>query len=219
MLRELFPFAFTSDEAPNSREASPVETSNNGRLPEPRSEPRSAPEHRIGGYASFEEVYRSAPVKSSKIAYTILKIAEMTASTHLAGMSPEAKRSSVLMALEAAAMDVDALLQDAMVRQRALNDYEEALQRRLKDFEAGKIEENRQVQTELDRLTAEHIGRIQANLDELARQQDQFRAWQKDKQHEARRISDAAAICVPQNAPSKGDSVALVLERVTVQRH
>jgi hypothetical protein len=106
-----------------------------------------------------------------------------------------------------------------MVRQRALNDYEETLQRRLKDFETRKLEENRQVQNELDRLTAEHIGRIQSNLDELARQQDLFRVWQKDKQQEARRISDAASICVPQNAPSKGDSVSLVLERVTGSRH
>ena len=221
MLKELFPFAFTADEdtngregRPNSREARPstANTIGSRRIARRRRPPRDR-------FASFEEVYRGAPVKSSKAAYTILKVSEMATNAYLGGMSADAKRNSILMALEAAGVSVDDLLQDAMVRQRALNDYEETLQRRLKEFETRKLEENRQVQNELDRLTAEHIGRIQSNLDELARQQDVFRAWQKDKQQESRRISDAASICVPQNAPSKGDSVSLVLERVTGSRH
>ncbi len=228
MLKELFPFAFTPDGETNGRETRPNsrELRPNGREGPPEHgkidrppEIRPTQEASTAPFSSFEEIYRGAPVKSSKIAYTILKVSEMTANPYLAGMAAEAKRNSILMALEAAGVSVDDLLQDAMVRQRALNDYEETLQRRLKDFETRKLEENRQVQNELDRLTAEHIGRIQSNLDELARQQDLFRVWQKDKQQEARRISDAASICVPQNAPSKGDSVSLVLERVTGSRH
>ena len=217
MLKELFPFAFTADEDTNGREGRP-----NGRdgASEHGKHDRPLENHAeqaasTGTLASFEEVYRGAAVKSSKVAYTILKVSDMATNAYLGGMSADAKRNSILMALEAAGVSVDDLLQDAMVRQRALNDYEETLQRRLKEFETRKLEENRQVQNELDRLTAEHIGRIQSNLDELARQQDVFRAWQKDKQQESRRISDAASICVPQNAPSKGDSVSLVLERVT----
>ena len=224
MLKE----SFTPDGETNGREARPNsrELRPNGREGTPEHgkidrppEIRPAQETSTAPFSSFEEIYRGAPVKSSKIAYTILKVSEMTANPYLAGMAAEAKRNSILMALEAAGVSVDDLLQDAMVRQRALNDYEETLQRRLKDFETRKLEENRQVQNELDRLTAEHVGRIQSNLDELARQQDLFRVWQKDKQQEARRISDAASICVPQNAPSKGDSVSLVLERVTGSRH
>jgi hypothetical protein len=221
MLKELFPFAFTADEdtsgrdgRPNSREGPPEHGKH-----DLQPEARAAQEVAKGPFASFEEVYRGAPVKSSKAAYTILKVSEMVTNAYLGGMSADAKRNSILMALEAAGVSVDDLLQDAMVRQRALNDYEETLQRRLKEFETRKLEENRQVQNELDRLTAEHIGRIQSNLDELARQQDVFRVWQKDKQQESRHISDAASICVPQNAPSKGDSASLMLERVTGSRH
>ena len=209
MLRELFPFAFATDETPAKRAIGPAEPVHTERLQETQ-------ETRMP-YATFDEVYRNSPVKSSKMAYTILKVAEMADSPHLTSMSGEAKRSSILMALEAAGATIDDILQDAMVRQRALNDYEEGLQRKLKELEGAKLEENRQIQAELDRVTAEHIGRIQLNLDELARQQDTFRAWQKEKQQETRRISEAAAICVPQNMPAKSDSVALVLERVTVQ--
>ena len=221
MLKELFPFAFTVAEGANGREGrhgSREGAPEHGKH-DLQPEARATEEASQGPFASFEEVYRGAPVKSSKAAYTILKVAEMVNNPYLGGMSADAKRNSILMALEAAGVSVDDLLQDAMVRQRALNDYEETLQRRLKEFETRKLEENRQVQNELDRLTAEHIGRIQSNLDELARQQDVFRAWQKDKQQESRRISDAAGICVPQNGQSKGDSVSLVLERVTGSRH
>jgi hypothetical protein len=215
MLRELFPFAFTSDEAPGTGHAGQAEQK--GSTPVAPVRPNAESKTEI--FATFEEVYRGASVRPSKVAYTILKVSEMTNNAHLSGMSAEAKRCSLLMALEAAGVAVDDLLQDAMVRQRALNDYEESLQKKLKEFEGGKLEENRQIQAELDRLTAVHINRIQANLDELARQQDLFRAWQKEKQQEARRITDAASICVPPNAPANnGDSLTLVIERVTGQR-
>ena len=86
--------------------------------------PLEAPQNRMP-YATFDEVYRNAPVKVSKMSYSILKVAEMSDSPHLTAMSGESKRSSILMALEAAGVTIDDILQHAMVRQRALNDYEE----------------------------------------------------------------------------------------------
>ena len=142
----------------------------------------------------------------------------MAESPRLEGLSQEQKRACLLMALEAAGVSLDDLLQDAMIRQRALNDYDEAQQKKMKEFETAKLEENRRIQAELDRITAQHIGRIQGNLDDVARQQDNFRAWQKDKQLESRRMTDAAAICVPQNQTQGGDSLTLVIERVTGPR-
>jgi hypothetical protein len=207
MWKKLVPFAFDLPVAPP--ESAPRKPA--AEVPQPPAEPAAAP-----GLATFDEIYRGSPARGSKTAYTILKVAEMSNSTHLEGMSPEARRCSLMMALEAAGVSVDDLLQDAMIRQRALNDYEAAQENRLKEFEARKIEENRGIQDEMDRITAQYMRRIQANLDEVARQQDLFRAWQKHKQQESRRISDAAAICVPQSAPvAIGDSLTLVLERVT----
>lgn len=161
--------------------------------------------------SSFDEIYRRAPVRSSSVAYSILKVAEMTHSPHLEGMSSEARRNSVLMALEAAGVPADDLLQDAMVRQRALNEHEETLKGTLKTFETTKIEENRRIQAELDRITAQHMSRIQSNLDQVARQQDLFRAWQTRKEQESRRISDAAAVCMPKNAEAAGEGLTLLL--------
>lgn len=167
-------------------------------------------------YGPFEQIYQTAAVKPPRLAYGILKVAEMMNSSHLSGLSPDARRCSLLMALEAAAAEIEDLLQDAVVRQRALNDYEEAQSNKLQSFEHSKLEENKKIQQELDRLTAQYMARIQANLDEVAREQDNFRAWQRTKQQESQRITEAAAYCVPQGSAATMSSLTAVLERATV---
>lgn len=167
-------------------------------------------------YGPFEQIYQAAAVKPPRLPYGILKVAEMVNSPHLEGLSPEARRCSLLMALEAAGAEIEDLLQDAVVRQRALGDYEEAQRNRLKNFEQSKLDDNSKIQADLDRLTAQHLARIQANLDEVAREQESFRAWQKIKQQESQRITEAAAYCVPQGSAASVSSLAGVLERATV---
>jgi hypothetical protein len=64
------------------------------------------------------------------------------------------------------------------------------------------------------------MSRIQANSDQVAQEQDNFRGWQKRKQQESLRITDAATFCVPQSsgAPANANSLAAVLERATLPR-
>ena len=171
--------------------------------------------HRAG---SFEQIYQSASARPARLTYDILKVSEMLSSPHLAGLSQETKRASLLMALEAAEVDIEDLLQDAVARQRALNDYEETQRTRLKDFEAAKLEENNQIQAEIDRITKEYVLRIQNNLDEVARAQDDLRNWQKQKQEEAQRITDAATYCVPPGTAVANGTMSALLERATVAR-
>jgi hypothetical protein len=195
--------------------STPVET-----IPEPEPPARPALPERVekSHYQSFEQIYLNAAVKPPRLSYGILKIAEMVNSQHLSGMSSEAKRCSLLMAIEAAGVEVEDLLQDAVVRQRALNDYEETQQSKIDEFEAAKAAENNTIQAELDRLTSQYLSRIQANLDEVARAQDRFHAWQKNKQQESQRITEAATFCVPQGSVANNGSLTAVLERATLAR-
>jgi hypothetical protein len=169
---------------------------------------------------SFDEVYSNAGIKSSGRNYTILKIADMVNSKHLADMTLEAKRNALMMALEAAAAEIGDLLQDAVTRNRALDDYEEERQEEVRKFEAVKAEENNKLHTELERLTNDYMSRIQANSDDVAQEQDNLRAWQKRKQMESQRITDAATFCVPQGNGSNvnSNSLGAVLERVNISR-
>jgi hypothetical protein len=167
-------------------------------------------------FASFEQIYSNAAIKPPRIGYGILKVAAMANSAHLAALTPDAKRCSLLMALEAAGVEVEDLLQDAVVRQKALNEYEDVQQQKLKDFETVKLEENSKLQTELDRITGQFLTRIQANLEDIAREQDKFRGWQRLKQQEAQKITEAATFCVPQGSSTTG--LAEVLERASFAR-
>ncbi len=171
----------------------------------------------VGRYSSFEQIYQNATNKLPRISYNILKVSEMVNSTHLAAMNAESKRASLLMALEAAGVAVEDVLQDAVLRQKALAEYEEAQRSRLKSFEQSKADENARIQEELERVTKAHMARIQANLDEVAREQENFRAWQKAKNQECERLTDAAGFCVPPGSPIGPNSLASVLERATLQ--
>jgi len=173
--------------------------------------PKPARAAALGQFDTFDEIYQSAPASTPEGSYSILKVGEMVRSSHLVGMSMESKRSALMMALEAAGVDVKDLLQDAMLRQRALNDYEETQLKLLREFETAKTEENRRIQSELEAVTAQYMARIQSNVDEVAAQQDSFRNWQKTKAHEAAAISEATTYCqVPDNTL---DNLTVALER------
>jgi hypothetical protein len=169
---------------------------------------------------SFDEVYSIAGIKTAGRNYTILKIADMVNSKHLAEMTLEAKRNALMMALEAAGAEIGDLLQDAVTRNRALDDYEEERQEEVRKFESAKAEENNKLHAEMERLTGEYMSRIQANSDRVAQEQDKLSGWQKRKQMESQRITDAATYCVPQGNGSNvnGNSLGAVLERVNLSR-
>jgi len=142
----------------------------------------------------------------------------MLNSRYLGEMTPDAKRNSLMMALEAAEVEVGGLLQDAVARNQALDEYEENRQEQMKLFESAKAEENEKLHAEMERATAQYRSRIQANADLVAHEQDNFRAWQKRKQQESQRITDAATFCVPQGNSASASSLTAVLERVTIMR-
>ncbi len=231
MLKQFFHFSLHGDEGSSNgahRNGSPghgtsqcaVARAKEDGLPLEPAGPASRPDGAgavVGHFVPFEEIYRNASFKQPKVAYDILKVAEMVHSTHVSGLSVEAKRCAVLMALDVAGVETEDLLQDAMARQRALNDYEEALQNSLREFEAVKNRENAEIQAELDRLTARYMARIQGNVDEVARQQDAHRAWQKEKQQESQCIAEAASFCTPQSGANNANSLSSVLVRCGVE--
>ena len=138
---------------------------------------------------------------------------------HIRKLPAEMKRGALLMALEAAGVQVHEVLQDAMLRQSALNSYEAHQRKQLEQYEARKGEENCAMQAELNRLTTQYLARIKANLDEVGREQDAFREWQTEKQEETQRIAEAVAVCAePKGATEHTDSVHALRELVSASK-
>lgn len=153
----------------------------------------------INNPGSFDDIYRAAEITAPAHGYTILKVAEMLQSEYIRNLAPSVKRSSILVALEAASVKVQEIIQDAVRRDKALDTYERVQEKSLEQLRASKDEENRQIQAEMDRLVEEHRARIQRNTDMVAKEKERFFGWRLKKQQEEQRIADAVGYFTSEN--------------------
>jgi hypothetical protein len=180
--------------------------------------PRTDPIPKAGNakLAGFDEIYSKSNFKSTTgpAQYNILKVAEMACSDQLHGLSATAKHSALMMALEAAGVAVEDILQDAMLRQRALEAYDEEQQKRLQDFESTKLKDNERLSAEMESISSQYRTKIAVAVEEIERERSAFREWQERKLREQRRIAEAASLCVNDpGAISSEASVTRLLEK------
>ncbi|HLK64456.1 MAG TPA: hypothetical protein VKU19_13515 [Bryobacteraceae bacterium] len=157
---------------------------------------------------SFNEIYEAAEIHPPAHGFTIMKVGEMLRSEHIRSLPKEVKRSSVLVALEASGAPLEDVIQDAVKRDRALDTFERVQEKALAELEARKLQENQQIQTEMDRVTAEYRARIQANNEAIAKEKDRFFTWRTKKQEEEQKISDAVSYFVTVNPITTGGTAA-----------
>jgi hypothetical protein len=166
--------------------------------------------------STFEEIYHKSSFRAatSTAAWDILKVANMINSEHLHGLSPAGKHSALMMALESAAVAVEDMLQDAVQRQRVLNEYEDSQRRRLEEFEKVKLGDNERLGEEMEAMCAKYQMRIASSRQEVERERATFREWQERKEREQRRISEAASACVSGDSSGSSDvSISRLLEK------
>jgi hypothetical protein len=170
--------------------------------------PAPTPTSQPAAGASFEEIYTAAEIHPPDHGYTIYKIADMLQSEHIRNLPAEVKRSSILLALDAAGVKLQDIIEDAVRRDRALDTFERVQQKAVEDLEKRKTAENTQIQAELDRLVSEHRARIQANNDAVAKDKDRFFGWRLQKQQEEQKIADTVSHFVSENPITRGQPPA-----------
>src|SRR5258706_76843 len=84
----------------------------------------------------FEAVYKEARIELPLHGYGVDKVAEMLQSKRLQTLGREVKATAVLAALEAAQVPVKDVLQDAVLRDRALDAFELAKEREVQELRA-----------------------------------------------------------------------------------
>ena len=154
---------------------------------------------------SFEEIYRAAEIPAPPHGYSILKVAQMLESEHIRNLPSDVKRSSVLVALDAAGVNIKDVIQDAVQRDRALDGYERVQQRSLTELETSKTKENNQIQADIDRYVTEQRAKMQANSDAISREKERFTGWRLKKQQEEKKIADTVGYFVAENPITTGD--------------
>jgi hypothetical protein len=162
----------------------------------------------VNNPTSFNEIYDAAEIKPPLHGFTIQKVGDMLRSEHIRNLPKDVKRSSVLVALEAAGAPIQDVIEDAVKRDRALDGFERVQEKSVNDLEAKTTQDNQQIQAEIDRLVAEHRARIQANSDKLAKEKERFYAWRLKKQEEEQKIADAVSYFVADNPITTGGSAA-----------
>ena len=149
--------------------------------------------------ADLSIVYESAKIAAPDHGYTVLKVAEMMQSEHIRELPPDVRRKSVLVALDAAGVKIDDVVQDAVRRDRALDTYERVLQQHVDQLMATTAAENKQLEEEVARRVAELRVQIDANTQRLAAEQAELHAWRARKQQEEALIAETVAHFVSEN--------------------
>jgi len=147
----------------------------------------------VANPTSFDEIYAAAEISPPTHGFTILKIIDLLQSEHIRNLSRDVKRSSLLLALEAAGVKPQDIVQDAIMRDKALDTYESVQQKALTELEAKKTQETKELQAEIERRINEMQTKIQANNDEVAKEKERFYGWQLKKQQEEQKIGDAVS--------------------------
>jgi hypothetical protein len=155
---------------------------------------------------SAEDIYRTAGIMNLRRGSSISKVAGILHSDHARGLPKEARQAAVLMALDAAGIAVDEVLQDAKTRQDALNSYEAELRKEVEAEWACKADENVQIQAELERVKARYMARISRNLEGVAREKVVFNDWLTMKQQESQSIAEAVQLCLKSTASETAGS-------------
>jgi hypothetical protein len=167
---------------------------------------------------SFDEIYKAAEIPPAPQGYSILKISQMLESERIRTLPSDVKRSSVLVALDAAGVDVKDVIQDAIRRDRALDTYERLQQRAAEELETRKTKENTEIQAQIDKYVTEQRAKIQSNNEAISREKERFTGWRLKKQQEEKKIAEAVGYFVSENPITTGDVNAPPPPSKTAQR-
>ena len=169
--------------------------------------PEQTPSGPRGELLNYDDIYRAVGILSPGAGYGIHKVVDMLNNERIRDLSKDAKRASVLMALDAAGISADELLTDATRRQNALSSYEASQSKQLEDFEARKAKENARIEEEMEKIRMHYAQRVQANLDQVVKEKEALRNWQMAMQHETQRIAEVIELCGKQPVPENSSNV------------
>jgi Asp-tRNA(Asn)/Glu-tRNA(Gln) amidotransferase A subunit family amidase len=154
--------------------------------------------------SALEAIYAAAQIPTPAHGYTILKVADMLDSEHIRELPVEVKRKSILLALDAAGVKVQEIVEDAVRRDRALDTYERVLEKSLADLRAAKEQENQRLEEEIDQRLRELRERIEQNKKAVMRDMEGLAAWRSGKRAEEARIAQAVGHFVTENPVTSG---------------
>jgi hypothetical protein len=133
------------------------------------AEPRSLERSQVpADVADFTAVYQEAGIELPPHGYGVDKVGEMLESKRLAPLGREVKAQAVMAALEAAQVSLRDVIQDAVLRDKALDAFEAAKEHELGGLKGQSEQRIQSIKDEID----EFLRQKNAEIEELKRAVD-----------------------------------------------
>jgi hypothetical protein len=156
-------------------------------------DPRPVSPSAVPADADFGAVYQEAGIELPLHGYGIEKVAEMLESKRLASLSREVKATAVLAALEAASVPVKDVIQDAVLRDKAIDAFEAAKEQETRETKARNDARVQEIKQEIEAFLREKNEEIERLKRESEAASQSFTQLQSRKQREEERLYDLVA--------------------------
>lgn len=141
----------------------------------------------------FSSVYGEAGISLPSHGYGVDKVGEMLDSKRLANLAREVKATAVLAAIEAANVAIRDVIQDAVLRDKALDAFEAAKEREVREARERNEARIASLNAEMDAL----LKKINTEIENLKRASEEaekaFRELQERKRKEEERLHSIVA--------------------------
>lgn len=155
----------------------------------------------------FDEVYAAAGLPPADSGgFTIYKVEKILQSQHLADLGDKAKAATVLVTLEASGVGLTAMIQDAVGRDKALDQYDAMLRRDIKNLQTDIEITNVTIEQEIAEYLERKRQEIATNNAKLQQAQELYHTWRIKKEAEEERLYRAVAPFVAENPITQDDS-------------
>jgi hypothetical protein len=177
--------------------AAPAESAAEREIPpaafEDVAPPRVARSSVAATVASFEGVYEEAGIQLPAHKYGVDKVSEMLESKRLATLGREVKATAVMAALEAAQVPIRDVIQDAVLRDKALDDFEAAKETEVRELKARSEARVAAIKDEIDAMLREKNAEIEGLKKAAADAERAFAELQERKHREEDRLHEVVS--------------------------
>jgi hypothetical protein len=172
----------------------------------------SALQQPAGDEYPLSQIYASASIKEPANGFTVYRLMEMLDAEELRGLEPETRAkviTGMLRRLPSGAVEVDDIVREAVLRDRALDAFDKFLADRLARQEKDIEEKNRALQQEIDELTIKNTELMDANRAGIDKERGRIERWRLSKRSEEDRLYAAVAPFVKDNPVTRDDPKAV----------
>jgi hypothetical protein len=146
---------------------------------------------------AIDQVYKRAKLVTTPETGTVLKVIVLTADPNLSALPRDTKAAMVRAALAADRTAAEAIIDDAISRDRALDKGEDALGTKVFEFRERANQKVAELEAERERMLADFDRRIAALRQASDRTEDELASWRRTKSDIERVLFDAVSMVIP----------------------